>query len=233
VALPPTVWAKDRRSAYGFTCAGGWVGDSVGSWQVRAVEGGVGVFAVDYAQVLLGLNRPLDAGAVGVAILAALADRYARQHRACALHEFQQSGATYLFDLASAVAATQEDRTVGAWTVTPPTISGRDVSYQRGFPLPPGPDGTAVDRGHLIPHLSGGEFGPNIFSQDRALNRGWSEQGRRFRALEREAAATPGALYFGHLLYDDDTAHPSEIETGLLRGDQLHVERFNNRPGRS
>jgi hypothetical protein len=102
------------------------------------------VFAVDYARVLLGLARPLDAGAVGVAILAALVDRYDRQCCACALHEFQESGATYLFDLASAVAATQEDRTVGAWTVTPPTISGRDVSYQRGFPLAPGPDGTAV-----------------------------------------------------------------------------------------
>jgi hypothetical protein len=40
--------------------------------------------------------------------------------------------------------------------------------------------------------LSGGEFGPNIFRQDRSLNRGWSQEGRRFRALEREAAAIPG-----------------------------------------
>lgn len=69
-----------------------------------------------------------------------------------------------------------------------------------------GTDDAPVDRGHLIPHLSGGEFGPNIFRQDRALNRGWSEQGKRYRALEREAAATPGTLYFGHLIYTDDTA---------------------------
>lgn len=51
----------------------------------------------------------------------------------------------------------------------------------------------------------------------RALNRGWSEQGKHFRALERKAAATPGTFYFSHLLYADDSAYPTEIETVLLR----------------
>ena len=64
---------------------------------------------------------------------------------------------------------------------------------------------------------------------ERSLNRGWSQEGRRFRALEREAAATPGTFYFGHLLYADDTAYPMEIEIGILRGGTLHVERFQNR----
>jgi hypothetical protein len=64
----------------------------------------------------------------------------------------------------------------------------------------------------------GGEFGPNVFRQRRDLSRGWPSQGERFRALEREAAATPGTFYFGHLLYEDGTAYPAEIETGLLRG---------------
>jgi hypothetical protein len=89
-----------------------------------------------------------------------------------------------------------------------------------------------VDRGHLIPHLSGGEFGPNIFRQDRALNRGWSEDGKRYRALERAAAETPGALYFGHLLYSDHTDYPRRIEIAvLIPGATLHVEHFDNRPG--
>ncbi len=83
--------------------------------------------------------------------------------------------------------------------------------------------------GHLIPHLSGGEFGPNIFRQDRSLNRGWSDEGRQFRGLEREAAATPDAFYFGHLLYQEDTAYPMAIETGILRDGTLHVDRFQNR----
>lgn len=43
--------------------------------------------------------------------------------------------ATYLFDLASAADAEQEDRTVAAWAVTPAAVARQDVSYQRGFPL--------------------------------------------------------------------------------------------------
>jgi hypothetical protein len=164
-------------------------------------------------------------------LLRSLADRYETQQRdGYVLYAFEQAGATYLFDLASSADLAQEDRTVAAWALTPAVIAARDVAYQRGFPLAPSADGAQVDRGHVIPHLSGGEFGPNIFRQDRALNRGWSEEGKRYRALEREAAATPGALYVAHLIYIDDSAYPSEVETGVLRGTELHVERFENRP---
>jgi hypothetical protein len=187
------------------------------------------LLSLDYTGLMGDLAVPLAGADVGSVLLVAVAERYERQVPNCSLVNFVQSGATYLFDLASAVGAEQEDRTVAAWTVTPATVGKRDVSYQRGYPLPPDPDGTLVDRGHLIPHLSGGEFGPNIFRQHRALNRGWSHQGKRFRALEREAAATPGTFYFGHLIYDDDTAYPTEIETGLVRGRTLQVERFRNR----
>jgi hypothetical protein len=185
--------------------------------------------SVDYAGLVRGRQRPLAPADLGPALFDAVAERYEQQFQEGSLVQFVQSGATYLFDLASAVGAEQEDRTLAAWTVTPATVGQRDVSYQRGFPLPPDPDGTLVDRGHLIPHLSGGEFGPNIFRQRRDLNRGWSGQGKRFRALERQAAAAPGTLYFGHLLYEDGTAYPTEIETGLLHGEALHVERFRNR----
>lgn len=189
--------------------------------------------SLDYQAVLASLDRPLDAAKVGVALLSALGDQYALEHEDSALHELEQSGATYLFDLASSADLPQEDRTVAAWALTPAAIAKRDSSYQRGFPLAPHADDAPVDRGHIIPHLSGGEFGPNIFRQDRALNRGWSQEGKRYRALEREAAATPGTLYIAHLIYDDDSAHPSELETGILRGSTLHVERFRNRPSRS
>jgi hypothetical protein len=186
--------------------------------------------SLDYAGLMSLPSSPLDPSEVGAALLMALGDRYEVEHPDCALHQFEQSGATYLFDLASPLGLSQEDRTVAAWALTPLAVELRDTGYQRGFPMQPGVDDAQVDRGHLIPHLSGGEFGPNIFRQDRALNRGWSEQGKRYRALEREAAATPGTLYFGHLIYDDDTAYPSEIETGLLRRAALHVDRFDNRP---
>jgi hypothetical protein len=190
---------------------------------------GMTELSVDYTCLAGDLTAPRAAACVGAALLAAVAERYQSQCPHCSLVEFVQSGATYLFDLASAVGAGHEDRTVAAWAVTPATVAKRDVSYQRGFPLPPDPDGALADRGHLIPHLSGGEFGPNIFRQHRALNRGWSPQGKRFRALEREAATTPGTFYFGHLLYDDETAYPAEIETLLLRSGILHVQRVRNR----
>jgi hypothetical protein len=143
---------------------------------------------------------------VGAILANAAADRYeAILDSACDLHEFEQVGARYWFDLASPAGLPQEDRTVAAWAITSTDVGRRDTSYQRGFTMAPG-DESPVDRGHLIPHLSGGEFGPNIFRQDRALNRGWSDQGKLYRALERAAAGMPGALYFGHLLYADETA---------------------------
>ena len=98
-----------------------------------------------------------------------------------------------------------------------------------GYPLPELHAKRKVDRGHFIPYTSGGLYGPNLFVQDRALNRGWSEQGKRFRALEREAAATPGTFYYGHLLYEDETAYPTEIESGLLR-DTGARPRLEHRP---
>jgi hypothetical protein len=196
------------------------------------METALRALSVDYASIVRGLARPLDTACLGDALFSAFAARYEREQQNCCLLLFEQSGAHYLFDYASSVGGLQEDRTVAAWAVTPPRVQRRDVAYQRGFPLGPAPASPPVDRGHLIPHLSGGEFGPNIFRQDRALNRGWSEQGKRYRALEREAAATPGTFYFGHLLYEDNSAYPAEVETGLLRGGDLHVERFCNRPER-
>lgn len=189
--------------------------------------------SVDYAQVVSALGTPLDPRRVGAALLDVIAYYYESRQPECALMQFEQSEAHYLFDFASSRNLSQEDRTVAAWALTPPMVGGRDRVYQRGFPMSPGDPDAPVDRGHLIPHLSGGEFGPNIFRQDRALNQGRSEEGRRYRALEREAAAVPGTFFFGHLLYADQTAYPVAIEIGLLRGDTLHVEHFNNRPPRS
>ncbi|MEU0792668.1 hypothetical protein ABZ342_21565 [Amycolatopsis sp. NPDC005961] len=185
----------------------------------------MGELSLDYRALNRSLKVPPDPAEVGRALLEAAAAHYEDRWPGCGLVQFEQSGATYLFDLAGAA---REERTVAAWALTPATIAKRDVSYQRGYPLPAAPDGALVDRGHLIPHLSGGEFGPNIFRQHRALNRGWSAEGKRFRALEREAAK-PGTFYCAHLLYDDDTAYPVAIESGLLRGLALHMERFRNR----
>jgi hypothetical protein len=116
----------------------------------------------------------------------AAGDRDEHTYPGCSLAQFTQSGPACL------ASARRGCRTGGphggGLDRTAATVNKRDVSYQRGFPLAADPGSLPVDRGHLIPNLSGGEFGPNIFRQDRSLNRGWSQEGRRFRALEREAA---------------------------------------------
>jgi hypothetical protein len=65
----------------------------------------------------------------------------------------------------------------------PPT-EARDAAYQAGYPLPERVGSRPVDRGHFVPYSGGGLFGPKMFVQDRALNRGWSTQGRIYRATE-------------------------------------------------
>ncbi|HWO68746.1 MAG TPA: hypothetical protein VNO31_52825 [Umezawaea sp.] len=111
--------------------------------------------SVDYEAIVRDLAKPLSAEVVGSALFDAMAQRYERRYPACSLVLFEQFGASYLYDLASAVGEGNEDRTVAAWTVTPAVIDKRD------------------------------------------------------------------------------TAYPVEIETGLLRAETLHVERFRNRSARS
>src|SRR5260370_28652195 len=70
--------------------------------------------SVDYAGVAGKLGRPLDPAEVGRVLLDAAADRYQRVCPDSSLVQFTQSGATYLFDLASAAGAEVQDRTVAA-----------------------------------------------------------------------------------------------------------------------
>lgn len=139
---------------------------------------------------------------------------YRSQVPECSLLELDSDGATFLFDLASAAGARQADRTVAAWGVSRRAPHPRDESYQRGYPSPRGRAMRSLDKGHMVAHAAGGTFGPNMFPQDRDLNRGWSAKGRRYRALEREIANTPGTFFFCCLLYADDTDFPAAIELG-------------------
>jgi len=65
-------------------------------------------------------------------------------------------------------------------------------------------------RGHAIPHTLGGATDINLVPQLGAVNVG------AFRALERAAVATPGALYFTYWSY---------------RGSRLRTARGHDEPG--
>jgi hypothetical protein len=154
---------------------------------------------------------------------------YARHAGAPEIVEFAQGPANYLFDAGGHAAPGGEDRTVLAWAATAHPPGPRDAAYQRGYPIPAACAGRALDRGHFIPHSGGGQFGPNLFPQDRALNRGWSAEGRDFRRLEARAAAQPGTLYFIRPRYVDASYFPALLDVGLLDRSGLAVATFRNR----
>jgi hypothetical protein len=184
---------------------------------------------VDYASVaaavLAGGGEP---DKLGEQLSAAWAAAYRSQIPQSALLEFDSDGARFLFDFASSVGAAQADRTIAAWGRSRRAPRPRDQAYQRGYPSPRGRAVRPLDKGHMVAHAAGGTFGPNMFPQDRDLNRGWSTEGRRYRALEREIANTPGTFFFCCLRYGDDTDFPAAIVLGVLRPDGLHVEQFQN-----
>lgn len=143
------------------------------------------------------------------------------------LVEFAHGPGTYLLDRAGEA---RELRTVLAvGTPSVPDVQ-REASYQRGYPAPERIGGRPVDRGHFLPFSAAGLYGPNLFVQDRALNRGWSADGRAYRALERAAVAgASGTVMFVRPWYGDDSAVPEHLDVGVLTGLGLEVRRFRNR----
>lgn len=84
-----------------------------------------------------------------------------------------------------------------------------------------------------MPFSGGGLFGPNLFVQDRALNRGWSAEGRAYRSLEARAIGSPGALLSVRPVYADDSDVPTHVELAVFearrKGVQVDARRFRNR----
>ena len=70
----------------------------------------------------------------------------------------------------------------------------------------------------------------NVFIQRRDLNRGWSEAGKRFRAMEKYCSNNVGTFCFIRPIYLNETSQPAFFEYGVLRSTKdLWVELFDNR----
>lgn len=110
----------------------------------------------------------------------------------------------------------------------------RDDSRLRPFPLGPvdpsvGSKGRRYDRGHVMGHALGGGLDINLIPQVAGTNQGSSEEGKRFRAMERYAAEHPGVYCFARPLYAGFSGHPLVLEFGVLKEDgTLWLERFRN-----
>lgn len=139
---------------------------------------------------------------------------------------FDDGPAKFLFDLHG---RSRAERTVLVVARPQRPTEERDTSYQAGYPLSERQGGRPVDRGHFVPYSGGGQFGPNIFAQDRALNRGWSRQGRLYRAIERRAVASEDAVLLARPHYADDSNVPAVLDLGVGDEQGWAVLRFRNR----
>lgn len=165
-------------------------------------------------------------------VIADLEDQWAASYRRAwpgsELVTMNQGDVHFLFDAAPEIPSEQCARTIAAFGKVNGLRSVRDVAYQAGFPLKVNAK-QAFDRGHLMPHSAGGQLGPNIYAQDRALNRGLSAQGRRYRALERKALSISSGVFFCHLRYSDKTDIPTWVDLGLVSTATLESDTFLNR----
>lgn len=151
---------------------------------------------------------------------------YVQQRPATSVVEFEDGPATFLFDLGSETRAAR----TAAVVARPTAPKGpRDTTYQRGFPTRAEWHGRPLDRGHFVAFSGGGLFGPNLFDQDRALNRGWSRAGQRYRALENKAVRSPGAVLIVLPQYVDDSDFPAFLDVAVIDHSGVEVESFRNR----
>jgi len=122
-----------------------------------------------------------------------------------------------------------EARLVAAIGTSVPKRMKRDDGRLRGLTVSamPGPEAT-WDRGHFIAHSIGGTVDgneANVFLQLRSINRG------PYRRMEIYCRRNAGTLCFSRPIYEDTSAHPTEIEFGVLKTDgELWVEVLPNRP---
>jgi hypothetical protein len=109
---------------------------------------------------------------------------------------------SYLFDIPSG-------RLIAAWGISRGRQGAdRDKARMAGHPLSAGP---RYHRGHAIPHRLGGGTDINLVAQLGRINIG------PFRTLERQAIATPGALYFTYWMYGRSSGQtPTGVQQGLL-----------------
>lgn len=161
--------------------------------------------------------------------------------RPVSLVRIRHNSFEYIYDNYSYLEATGsipysliEDRLVAVLGLSAPQAVPRDDYRLRGWVGPTEKTyGGLCDKGHFIAHSLGGAVDRlelNVFVQRRDLNRGWSAEGKRYRAMEKYCLTHPGTFCFGRPLYQDQTSRPAFLEFGLLKETaEFWVETFDNR----
>jgi hypothetical protein len=143
--------------------------------------------------------------------------------------EIPQGALTYLFDMAPSMGDIGDDRVVAVWGRSTAATAPRDRTRQAGFiPVPQKWSKAGYDRGHFVSHAAGGGMDMNFFPQAKGLNRGSSERGREWRALERLTVTRPGTPLLVRPTYAADGWVPEFIDYCIVIDGDLRVERFLN-----
>ena len=86
-----------------------------------------------------------------------------------------------------------------------------------------------TDRGHFLAHAMGGSILTNIFPQKRSTNRGRSNDGIKYRQMEKYLTDHPGTFCFARPIYFDFSTRPFILEFGYVTKDyKINVEHFEN-----
>ena len=157
-------------------------------------------------------------------------DEYGKGFPEAELSEINLDLGVFIFDHSA-------ERVVLAYALSFVQSKKRDASRMKGFPNPnvsvrkvAGDDAFFADKGHFLGHASGGILDINLFPQRRELNRGWSEEGKKFREMERHVAEKPDTFFYHRPIYDDDSWIPKYLEYGVLKGDsEWWIESFANK----
>lgn len=156
--------------------------------------------------------------------------RYEEANPDAELNLVNVGSAYFMFDLVA-------ERVALAYAISSPGLMKRDSSRIRGFPnvnksiqRVMGQHAFLADKGHFVGHASGGCLDINLFPQRRKLNRGWSVEGKRYRAMERYVAAHKGSFFYHLPIYDDTSWIPAELEFAILLPTNIWwSERFANK----
>jgi hypothetical protein len=206
--------------------------------------------AIDYTAIIDSLPASIKL-AKGMKLLNALSDEWFRAYkrqsgRVTNVTDMAANGFVFMFDLEGSDHCDGRGpqppgmfpRVVAAYGLSQPPEHGResdDTRMRRWMGPTQEVFGTGWDKGHFIAFSIGGEISgseTNVFSHRRELNRGWSEEGKRFRRFEQFAAEHPGTLFFHRPIYLSESATPDWLEVGVVREDlSLWCEAFDNRLG--
>lgn len=154
-------------------------------------------------------------------LVAKWCSQYRHKNGGAKLTEITIDQAVFIFDLI-------DERVVLAYSISTRQLCKRDSSRIRGFPNVNASTQSEIrekkfdaDKGHFLGHASGGELDINLFPQRRELNRGWSEEGKRYRKMERFVAKNTGTFFYHRAIYDDKTWVPSYLEYGVLKNNEI------------